>query len=145
MNTSPAPGETHRERLNELYAWCEALCTGEAAYTDDDILSFWADDARMITNGKLEAAGIPGLRKHFALFPQKYRRVEIRRPFHRYLETGNTVVIEYEIVGELRVGETAIVTGDATRQHVRVIAIFEIRDGRIAEMREVAAVNMGDF
>jgi ketosteroid isomerase-like protein len=144
MNTSPAPGGTYRKRLDELYTWCEALCTGDAENTEDHITRFWTHDARMITNGRLEAAGIPGLRDHFALFPKKYRRVEVRRPFRRYLEAGNTVVIEYEIVGELRVGETAIGTGDKTRQHVRVIAVFEMRDGRIAEMREVAAANIGD-
>jgi len=70
--------------------------------------------------------------------------VEIRRPYHRYLETGDTVVIEYEIIGDLRAGETAIATDDTTRQHVRVIAVFQMRDGRVAEMREVAAANMGD-
>ena len=144
MNTGSPPSGTHRERLDEMYAWCEALCTGDSEHTEDDIARFWTRDARMITNGKLEAAGIPGLRKHFALFPQKYRQVEIRRPYRRYLEAGNTVVIEYEIVGELRAGETAIATGDTTRQHVRVIAVFTMRDGRIAEMREVAAANMGD-
>ena len=144
MNTSAAPGVTHRERLDEMYAWCEALCTGDATYTEGDIARFWTQDARMITNGKLEAAGIPGLREHFALFPRKYKRVEIRRPYHRYVETGDTVVIEYEIIGDLRAGETAIVTGDVTRQHARVIAVFEMRNGRIAEMREVAAANIGD-
>jgi ketosteroid isomerase-like protein len=144
MNTGPAPGGTYRERLDEMYAWCEALCTGDAGYAEDDIARFWTSDARMITNGRLEAAGIPGLRKHFALFPKKYRRVEIRRPYHRYLEAGKTVVIEYEISGELRAGESAIATGDTTRQHVRVIAVFQMREGRIAEMREVAAANMGD-
>lgn len=53
-------------------------------------------------------------------------------------------MIEYEIIGDLRAGETAIVTGDVARQHVRVIAVFEMRNGRIAEMREVAAANIGD-
>lgn len=144
MNSSPAPGGTYRERFDEMYAWCEALCTGDARYSEDGIARFWTADARMITNGKLEAAGRAGLSAHFALFPQKYRRVEVRRPFHRYLEAGNTVVIEYEIVGELRAGETAIATGDTARQHVRVIAVFTMQDGRIAEMREVAAANMGD-
>jgi ketosteroid isomerase-like protein len=144
MNTSPAPGDAYRQRLDEMYAWCEALCTGDVEGTEEEIARFWASDGRMITNGKLEAAGIPDLRKHFALFPQKYRRVEIHKPYHTYFEAGNTVVIEYEIVGELHAGETAIGTGDVNRQHVRVIAIFEMRDGRIAEMREVAAANMGD-
>lgn len=144
MNTGPAHGGTYRQRLDEMYAWCEALCTGDAEYTEDDISRFWTSDARMITNGKLEAAGIAGLREHFALFPQKYRRVEIRRPYHGYLEAGNSVVVEYEIAGELRAGQTAIATDDTTRQHVRVIAVFQMRDGRIAEMREVAAANMGD-
>ena len=144
MNASPAPGGTYRERFDELYAWCEALCNGDARYTEDEIRRFWTADARMVTNGRLEAEGIPGLRSHFGLFPQKYRRVEVRRPYHRYLEAGNTVVIEYEIVGELRAGETAIATGGTARQHVRVIAVFTMRNGRIAEMREVAAANMGD-
>jgi hypothetical protein len=144
MSTGPAPAHTYRERLDDMYNWCEALPTGDAGYTSDDIARFFTSDARMITNGKLEAAGIPGLRKHFALFPQKYRQVEVRRPYHSYLEADNTVIIEYEIVGELRAGETAIATADTTRQHVRVIAVFKMRDGRIAEMREVAAPNMGD-
>ena len=144
MNTGPAPRGTYRDRLDDMYTWCEALCTGDAGYTEDDIARFWTSDARMITNGRLEAAGIPGLSKHFALFPQKYRWVEIRRPYHRYLEAGDTVVVEYEISGELHAGESAIATGDTTRQHVRVIAVFQMDDGRIAEMREVAAANMGD-
>lgn len=143
MSTSPAAHGTYRAQFDEMYAWCEALAAGDAEDTEDAIARFWTDDARMITNGKLEATDIPGLRKHFALFPQKYRQVEICRPYHRYLEVGNTVVIEYEIIGELRVGETAIATGDTRRQHVRVIAVFSMRDGRIAEMREVAAANMG--
>ena len=54
MNTSAAPGVTHRERLDEMYAWCEALCTGDATYTEGDIARFWTQDARMITNGKLD-------------------------------------------------------------------------------------------
>jgi ketosteroid isomerase-like protein len=144
MNASPAPGRVYREQLDDMYAWCEALCTGDAAYTEDEIARFWTDDGRMITNGKIEAAGIPDLRKHFALFPQKYRLVKIRKPYHAYLEAGDTVMIEYEIVGELHSGETAISTGEIKRQHVRVIAVFKMRDGRIAEMREVAAANMGE-
>jgi SnoaL-like domain len=144
MSTSSAAHGTYRAQFDEMYAWCEALAAGDAGYTEDDLARFWTDDARMITNGKLEAAGIPGLREHFALFPQKYRQVEICRPYHRYLEVGNTVVIEYEIIGELRSGETGIATGDTRRQHVRVIAVFNMRGGRIAEMREVAAANMGN-
>lgn len=144
MNTTSAPREAHRGRLDEMYAWCESLCTGEAKNSDEEIARFWADDARMITNGKVEAAGIPELKKHFALFPERYCRVEIRKPYHLYVEAGNTVVIEYEIVGELRAGATAIGTGDVNRQHVRVIAIFEMHGGRVVEMREVAAANMGD-
>jgi ketosteroid isomerase-like protein len=144
MNSSPVTGGTYRELLDEMYAWCEGLCRADVQFTDDDVGRFWTADARMVTNGKVEAAGIPELSKHFALFPQKYRRVEVRRPFRRYLEAGNTVVIEYEIVGELRAGERAIATRETTRQHVRVIAVFTMRDGRVAEMREVAAANAGD-
>jgi len=143
MSTSPAPGWAYLGQMDEMYAWCEALCTGQTQNAEQEIARFWTDDARMITNGRLEAAGIPELAKHFALFQQKYRRVEILRPYHSYVETGNTVVIEYEIIGELHAGQTAIGTGEAVRQHVRVIAIFRMRGGRIAEMREVAAANAG--
>src|SRR5690348_15915205 len=108
MNTGPAPGGTYREHLDEIYVWCEALWTADAECAGGDLGRFWTGDARMITNGRLEAAGIPGLRKRFSLFPPKYRWVGIRRPYHRYLEAGNTVVIEYEISGELRAGESAI-------------------------------------
>jgi SnoaL-like domain len=144
MTKGPAPGYPYRDLLDEMYSWCENLCTGQAENTDEEIARFWAHDGRMITNGKLEAAGIPELRKHFALFPLKYHRVQVRRPYHLYIELGSAVVIEYEVVGELRAGQTAIATAEAGRQHVRVIAIFEMRDGRIAEMREIAAANMGD-
>lgn len=144
MNTSPASGNAYRDMLDQMYAWCEALCTGHAEDTEEEVARFWADDGCMITNGKLEAAGIPELTKHFALFPLKYQRVRVRKPYHTYIEAGSTVLVEYEIIGDLRGGQTAIATGEESRQHVRVIAIFQMRDGRIAEMREVAAANMGD-
>jgi hypothetical protein len=144
MDTSPPPVGIYREQLDQMYAWCEGLCTKDAQLAEDEISRFWTDDARMITNGKVEATGISGLRKHFSLFPQKYQRVEICKPYHTYVEAGNIVVIEYELIGELRSGEVAIVTGETTQQHVRVIAVFTMRNGRVAEMREVAAANMGD-
>jgi hypothetical protein len=37
MNSSPARGAIYREQLDEMYAWCEALCTGDAGYTEDEM------------------------------------------------------------------------------------------------------------
>jgi ketosteroid isomerase-like protein len=136
--------ERYRGLFDEMYAWAEALCRGEVEVSDAELARFWTADGRMITNGVVEATGTASLRYHFDLFPQKYSRVNVHRPYRYYLEAGDTVVIEYEIVAQVKAGETAIATGETTRQHVRVMAIFTMRDGRIAEMREVAASNLGD-
>ena len=132
------------EFFRDVYGWCSDLCSGAARATPDEVRRFWAEDGRMITNGRVEAAGVAALREHFELFPQRYREVEIRQPFHRYFEAGDNVAIEYEIVGELKQGQAAIATGEVERQHVRVIALYTMADGKIAEMREVAAKNEGE-
>ncbi len=137
--------ERYRGFFSEVYGWFGQLCTGEVSNSDEEVARFWTDDARMITNGMVESAGIAELKEHFDKFPAKYSGIRVHEPYHRYLEVGDTVVIEYEITGETKAGEDALVFGaEDGRQHIRVIAIFTMRDGRIAEMREVAAANLGD-
>ncbi|MFI9389069.1 nuclear transport factor 2 family protein [Kutzneria sp. NPDC052558] len=129
----------HQEFFHALFTWCADLCAGQAKATDDEVRRFWTEDGRMVTNGRVEAAGVSALRAHFELFPQRYRTVEILVPFRRYIESGDDVAIEYDIVGELKQGAVAIATGETDRQEVRVMANFTLVDGRISEMREVAA------
>ncbi|MFJ9374767.1 hypothetical protein [Streptomyces sp. NPDC101455] len=70
--------------------------------------------------------------------------MEIREPFHTYLEAGDEVVIEYDNLIRGRRHEGAVDEGDTGRQEFRVIAIFSIADGRISEMRQVPGVRAGD-
>ena len=134
----------YRDFLHGMYTWISGLSGAENHGTLDEIHRFWAADARIVTCGQVKASGIEELRKHFGIYPQQYEEVEIREPFHTYLESGDEVVIEYDILIRGRQHEGAAGEGDARRQEFRVIAIFSVTDGRISEMRQVTAVKAGD-
>ena len=142
--TTEMSTDRHRRLFDEMYSWFEDLCREQSAIPAAEVARFWTDDGRMIMNGAVEAAGLSSLQEHFDRATIKYQRVIVRRPYHVYVESGDRVVIEYEVMGDIRPGEAAFATGDTSSQHVRVIAVFTMRDGRIAEMREVAATNLGD-
>ncbi|MEV8544308.1 nuclear transport factor 2 family protein [Streptomyces sp. NPDC051572] len=127
-----------------MFTWISGLSEAENAGTLDDIHRFWAADARIITAGHVRAAGIEELRKHFGIYPQQYEEVEIREPYYTYLESGDEVVIEYDILIRGRRHEDAVGDGGTGWQEFRVIAIFSITDGRISEMRQVSGVRAGD-
>jgi len=69
--------------------------------------------------------------------------VEVREPYYTYLESGDRVVIEHDILIRTRNDDHAVIAGEAGRQEFRVTSIFSVLDGRITEMREVAAVRAG--
>lgn len=134
----------HRDFFHGMFTWIAGLSDAENAGTLDDIHRFWAADARIITCGHVRAAGIEELRKHFGIYPRQYEEVEIREPYYTYLESGDEVVIEYDILIRGRDGEGAAGDGGSGRREFRVIAIFSITDGRISEMRQVSGVRAGD-
>ncbi|MFJ1747900.1 nuclear transport factor 2 family protein [Streptomyces sp. NPDC088116] len=134
----------YRDFFHDMYTWVSGLCDAEKHSTLDEIHRFWADDGRIITYGRVTAVGIEALRKHFEAFPQRYDKVEIREPYYKYLESGDEVVIEYDILICARDHEVDVTTGEAARQELRVMVIFSLTDGKISEMREVAAVKAGD-
>lgn len=134
----------HRDFFHGMFTWISGLSDAGNAGTLDDIHRFWAADARIITCGHVRAAGIEELRKHFGIYPQQYEEVEIREPYYTYLESGDEVVIEYDILIRGRHREGAAGDGDTGRQEFRVIAVFSIADGRISEMRQVSGARAGD-
>ena len=134
----------HRDFFHGMFTWIAGLSDAENAGTLDDIHRFWAADARIITCGHVRAAGIEELRKHFGIYPRQYEEVEIRELYYTYLESGDEVVIEYDILIRGRDGEGAAGDADSGRREFRVIAIFSITDGRISEMRQVSGVRAGD-
>jgi hypothetical protein len=131
--------ERHRDFFHGMYTWLSGLCDAENHGALDDIHRFWADDARIVTGGQVRAAGIEELRKHFGIYPEQYAEVEIREPYYTYLESGDDVVIEYDILIRGRNQEGAV----DGRQELRVMAVFALRDGKISEMRQVAGVRAG--
>ena len=134
----------YQDFFHGVFTWISGLCDAGNRGTLDDIHRFWAADARVITCGEVRAAGIEELRKHFGIYPQQYEEVEIREPYYTYLESGDEVVIEYDILIRARRREGASGDGDTDRQEFRVLAIFSIIDGRISEMRQVTGVKAGD-
>lgn len=134
----------YRDFFHGMYAWISGLADAENRGTLDEIHRFWAADARIVTCGQVKASGIEELRKHFGIYPRQYEEVEIREPFHTYLESGDEVVIEYDILIRGRRHEGAADDGGADRQEFRVIAIFTITEGKISEMRQVTGVKAGD-
>ncbi|MGW3104429.1 hypothetical protein [Streptomyces sp. NPDC001100] len=70
---------------------------------------YWAEDGRIVTFGRVKAAGIEALRKHFEVFPELYEKVEAREPFYTYLEVGDRVVIEHDILIRTRDGDHAVI------------------------------------
>ena len=136
--------ERHRALFHGMYTWISDLCDAEKGGAIDEIHRYWADDARIVTFGRVKAAGIEALRKHFEVFPELYEKVEVREPFYTYLEAGDRVVIEHDILIRTRDGDHAVIAGEAGREEFRVTSIFSVLDGRITEMREVAVVKAGD-
>ncbi|MFE9606130.1 nuclear transport factor 2 family protein [Streptomyces hokutonensis] len=139
-----ATTERYRDLFRGMYTWISDLCDAEKGGAIDEIHRYWADDARIVTFGRVKAAGIEALRKHFEVFPELYEKVEVREPFCTYLEAGDRVVIEHDILIGTRDGDHAVIAGEAGREEFRVTSIFSVLDGRITEMREVAAVKAGD-
>ncbi|MEV0738789.1 hypothetical protein AB0I51_23235 [Streptomyces sp. NPDC050549] len=92
----------------------------------------------------VKAAGIEALWKHFEVFPELYETVEVREPYCTYLESGDRIVIEHDILIRTRDGDHAVVAGETGREEFRVTSIFSVLDDRITEMREVAAVKAGE-
>ena len=134
----------YRDFFHGVFTWISGLCDAGNRGALDDIHRFWAADARVITCGHVRAAGVEELRKHFGVYPQQYEEVEIREPYYTYLESGDEVVIEYDILIRGRRDEGAADGADADRQEFRVMAIFSIADGRISEMRQVTGAKAGD-
>ncbi|WP_406118453.1 nuclear transport factor 2 family protein [Streptomyces sp. NBC_00989] len=134
----------YRDFFHGMFTWISGLSDAGNSGTLDGIHRFWAADGRIVTCGQVKAAGIEELRKHFGIYPRQYEEVEIREPFHTYLESGDEVVIEYDILIRGRRHEGAADDGDTGRQEFRVMAIFSITDGRISEMRQVPGVRAGD-
>jgi hypothetical protein len=139
-----ATTERYRDLFRGMYTWISDLCDAEKGGAIDEIHRYWADDARIVTFGRVKAAGIEALRKHFEVFPELYEKVEVREPFYTYLEAGDRVVIEHDILIRTRDGDHAVIAGEAGREEFRVTSISSVLDGRITEMREVAAVKAGD-
>ena len=139
-----ATNERYRDLFRGMYTWISDLCDVEKGGAIDEIHRYWADDARIVTFGRVKAAGIEALRKHFEVFPGLYEKVEVREPFYTYLEAGDRVVIEHDILIRTRDGDHVVIAGEAGREEFRVTSIFSVLDGRITEMREVAAVKAGD-
>ena len=134
----------HRDFFHGVFTWISGLSDAGTAGTLDEIHRFWAADARIITCGHVRAAGIGELRKHFGIYPQQYEEVEIREPYCTYLEAGDEVVIEYDILIRRRHREGAAGDGDTGRQEFRVIAVFSVTDGRISEMCQASGARAGD-
>ncbi|MEV0904285.1 nuclear transport factor 2 family protein [Streptomyces hokutonensis] len=139
-----ATTERYRDLFRGMYTWISGLCDVEKGGAIDEIHRYWADDARIVTFGRVKAAGIEALRKHFEVFPELYEKVEVREPFYTYLEAEDRVVIEHDILIRTRDDDHAVIAGEAGREEFRVTSIFTVLDGRITEMREVAAVKAGD-
>ncbi|WP_328675319.1 nuclear transport factor 2 family protein [Streptomyces sp. NBC_00343] len=134
----------YRDFFHGVFTWISGLSDAGNHGTLDEIHRFWAADGRIITCGQVKAAGIEELREHFGIYPRQYEEVEIREPFHTYLEAGDEVVIEYDILIRGRRHEGAADEGDTGRREFRVIAIFSVTDGRISEMRQIPGVRAGD-
>lgn len=134
----------YRDFFHGMFTWISGLCDAGNRGALDDIHRFWADDARIVTGGDVRAAGIEELRKHFGVYPEQYLEVEIREPYYTYLESGDDVVVEYDILIRGRRHEGAADDEDTGRQEFRVMAIFRIADGKISEMRQVTGVKAGD-
>ncbi|MFJ6892673.1 nuclear transport factor 2 family protein [Streptomyces hokutonensis] len=139
-----ATNERYRDLFRGMYTWISDLCDVEKGGAIDEIHRYWADDARIVTFGRVKAAGIEALWKHFEVFPELYEKVEVREPFYTYLEAGDRVVIEHDILIRTRDGDHVVIAGEAGREEFRVTSIFSVLDGRITEMREVAAVKAGE-
>ncbi|MFI6406003.1 nuclear transport factor 2 family protein [Streptomyces sp. NPDC050548] len=135
--------ERYRDLFDGMYTWVSDLCDVEKGGALDEIHRYWADDARIVTFGRVKADGIEALRKHFGVFPELYEKVRVRVPYYTYLESGNRVVVEHDILIRPRNADHAVIDGEAGREEFRVTSIFTVLDGRITEMREVAAVKAG--
>ncbi|MFE2416900.1 nuclear transport factor 2 family protein [Streptomyces hokutonensis] len=136
--------ERHRDLFPGVYTWVSDLCDVENGSAIDDIHHYWADDGGIVSFGRAKAAGVEALRKHFEVFPELYEKVEVREPFHTYLEAGDRGAIEHDILIRTGDRDRAVIAREAGREEFRVTSIFTVLDGRITEMREAAAVKAGD-
>lgn len=134
---------SHKPIFDGVFDWFESLPGGGVVVDRASVGKFWTDDARMVTNEKVMCDGIDDLVHHFEQFPSRFAEVTIQRPYLEFVESGDKVAAEYLIEGTSHEHEIGT---------FHIMAIFTVRDGRIAQMREIAtqsgmerSFKVGDF
>lgn len=126
MTTSPVIDSDLVERM---YKWFNGLARRELPVTEAEVLEFWTDDCVMIINGHTRCVGPTAFAKHFNEIPQNLARWKVVLPLDMKTMQPGQICARYRI---------NVVTTDGTAVSVLNGAFYNVRDGKLASMTEVA-------
>jgi len=115
--------------LEGMYEWFNGLAGRELPVTEAEVREFWTDDCVMIINGHTRCVGLSEFAKHFNDIPCRLASWEVVLPLDAKIVQSGRIYVYYRI---------NIVTTDGAAVRVLNGAFYDVRDGRLASMTEVA-------
>jgi hypothetical protein len=122
--------------LERMYNWSNGLARRELTVTEAEVREFWTDDCVMVINGHTRCVGLTAFAKHFNEIPQKLSSWEVVLPLDMKTIQSGRICAYYRI---------NVVTTDGTAVRVLNGAFYNVRDGKLASMTEVAHYDRRDI
>lgn len=92
-----------------------------------EVAQYFAEDARMVTNGKLICAGVDEHTAHFVEFQEKFASMH-SRPFKQIEAKDDKVWLQYSINIEHRDGHV---------EDVQIMGYMQLKEGKISHFEEL--------
>ena len=109
--------------------WFNGLVGRQAPVTESEVRADWTEDCVMITNGQVKCVGIPTFVEHFNEIRQKLKSWKVELPLAIKVSDENRIAVYYRIT---------LVKPDDSTGTVFIGAFFEVANGKLARMTEVA-------
>lgn len=127
MSLQEAQNVAHVERT---FQWFNQQIQKEGKVkkvSNAEVAQYFAEDARMVTNGKLICAGVDEHTTHFVEFQEKFASMH-STPFKQIEAKGDKVWLQYSINIEHRDGRV---------EDVQIMGYMQLKEGKIAHFEEL--------